>query len=154
MYKTLVAGFIAASVLLFSGCTLKQESDIDQDTIVDAQDNCPKQGNPKQQDLDNDGLGDICDDDIDGDGFSNEHEIIAKTDSRDAKSLPNLFSDRDRDGLVDKDDKCPDTPIGRDVDEYGCEKAKRQQVHENFEKLKKCFIASDCYIFMIPHIFL
>jgi alpha-glucosidase (family GH31 glycosyl hydrolase) len=132
MYKTLVSGFIVASLLLFSGCNVKQESDIDQDTVVDPQDNCPKQANPKQKDLDNDGLGDICDDDIDGDGFSNEHETIAETDSRNPKSLPNLFSDRDRDGFVDKDDKCPDTPIGRDVDEYGCEKAKRQQVHDNF----------------------
>jgi hypothetical protein len=34
-------------------------------------DNCPDLDDPDQSDLDQDGLGDVCDDDIDGDGFPN-----------------------------------------------------------------------------------
>jgi MYXO-CTERM domain-containing protein len=37
--------------------------------IANATDNCPEDFNPEQEDLDEDGLGDICDDDIDGDGI-------------------------------------------------------------------------------------
>ena len=36
------------------------------------QDNCPKIYNPRQEDYDGDTIGDICDDDLDGDGIPNE----------------------------------------------------------------------------------
>ena len=42
--------------------------DTDDDTIVDRDDNCPLVDNEKQNDLDNDGVGDLCDADADGDG--------------------------------------------------------------------------------------
>ncbi|WP_276166765.1 DUF7619 domain-containing protein [Zobellia alginiliquefaciens] len=45
---------------------------------------------PNSPDFDNDGLGDSCDDDIDGDGISNEN------------------------------DQCSETPLGSSVDTYGC----------------------------------
>jgi hypothetical protein len=45
--------------------------DADGDKIVDSEDNCPERGNVDQADLDNDQQGDVCDDDIDGDGVKN-----------------------------------------------------------------------------------
>ncbi|MDB2410724.1 Ig-like domain-containing protein [Pseudomonadales bacterium] len=45
--------------------------DDDDDGILNSQDNCTNQKNLLQGDLDNDGVGDACDDDLDGDGFSN-----------------------------------------------------------------------------------
>jgi hypothetical protein len=41
--------------------------DADADGLYDHEDNCPEWVNPLQEDLDEDGLGDICDDDVDGD---------------------------------------------------------------------------------------
>ncbi|MBT8223320.1 MAG: thrombospondin type 3 repeat-containing protein, partial [Eudoraea sp.] len=45
--------------------------DTDNDGIPDDQDNCPSMSNPNQEDLDNDGMGDLCDEDLDGDGIPN-----------------------------------------------------------------------------------
>lgn len=45
------------------------ESDRDGDGVPDSQDNCPDTANTTQPDLDNDGLGDDCDPDADGNGF-------------------------------------------------------------------------------------
>jgi cysteine-rich repeat protein len=44
--------------------------DTDGDGTLDGVDNCPLTVNPAQTDTDNDGLGDVCDDDDDGDGAS------------------------------------------------------------------------------------
>lgn len=49
--------------------------DTDGDGVADTTDNCPAAANATQADLDGDGLGDACDDDIDGDGLSNVIEI-------------------------------------------------------------------------------
>jgi hypothetical protein len=46
-------------------------NDIDGDGIPNDEDNCPEDYNPGQEDLDEDGQGDVCDPDIDGDGWLN-----------------------------------------------------------------------------------
>lgn len=46
-------------------------TDFDFDGIRNSQDLCPLVYDPQQRDLDSDAIGDVCDDDIDGDGISN-----------------------------------------------------------------------------------
>ncbi len=42
-------------------CTVAQPGDADGDGHPDSMDNCPSDANPDQNDLDNDGIGDVCD---------------------------------------------------------------------------------------------
>jgi subtilisin family serine protease len=67
--------------------------DADSDGYNHDSDNCPLISNPAQADLDGDGAGDVCDNDIDGDGLTNAQETIYGTNS----SNP----DTDGDGLND-----------------------------------------------------
>jgi hypothetical protein len=63
-------------------------TDRDGDGIGDSSDNCVKQPNANQADLDRDGQGDACDGDIDGDGHANSKERAQGTDPYDANSFP------------------------------------------------------------------
>ena len=62
-------------------------------------DNCPGVDGDNQADLDNDGLGDVCDPDIDGDGISNDAETAMGSNPR--------STDSDGDGKLDNADACP-----------------------------------------------
>ncbi len=48
----------------------------DCDGVENTKDNCPNSFNPSQKDTDKDGIGDVCDDDIDGDGIKNPIGIV------------------------------------------------------------------------------
>jgi hypothetical protein len=52
-----------------------ESADSDSDLIGDNSDNCLNDSNNNQSDIDSDGVGDVCDDDTDGDGVSNALEL-------------------------------------------------------------------------------
>jgi hypothetical protein len=63
-------------------------------------DNCPLVSNPTQADIDDDGMGDVCDPDADNDGLSNVFELSIGTNS--------LLVDTDGDSLSDYFEVCFD----------------------------------------------
>jgi hypothetical protein len=78
------------------------DGDGDRDGKPNSADNCASVANADQANLDGDGQGDACDDDIDGDGVSNAAEAAKGSDSRKA--------DTDGDGVADGADPCPALP--------------------------------------------
>ena len=94
-------------------------NDTDNDGVVNDADNCPLTFNPDQSDIDNDGIGDICDNDIDGDGFLNEEDFcplafsLAQVDE-DGDGIDDACDDYtedfDNDGIKDAVDNCISTP--------------------------------------------
>lgn len=73
--------------------------DADVDGLGDNSDNCPLLVNLEQEDQDGDGFGDLCDSDIDNDGFLNDLEL--------SLGLDPSNSDTDGDSLADQEDNCP-----------------------------------------------
>ncbi|MDR0859505.1 MAG: thrombospondin type 3 repeat-containing protein [Candidatus Peribacteria bacterium] len=63
----------------YSKCSVND--DYDCDTISNKDDNCPYTYNPNQLDMDYDGKGNVCDDDIDGDGKKNPEGIVDDNDN-------------------------------------------------------------------------
>ncbi|MCI5144018.1 MAG: hypothetical protein D3923_00485 [Candidatus Electrothrix sp. AR3] len=58
----------------FSIFAILEPLDKDDDGILDSVDNCPETANQNQEDLDQDGYGDVCDEDIDGDEITNDED--------------------------------------------------------------------------------
>lgn len=89
-------------------------ADTDGDEILDGVDNCPLVGNNDQLDTDQDGMGDVCDDDIDGDGILNDAPdncpLLPNADqaNNDGDAMGDVCDpDDDNDGVLDDVDVCP-----------------------------------------------
>lgn len=97
------------------GCA---DMDTDEDGFVDQSDNCPMTYNPLQTDLDDDQLGDVCDDDEDGDGIQIPQDLcphdttfwtsslLNDHDSDGCQDSVNDYND-DADAILDINDDCP-----------------------------------------------
>ena len=68
-------------------------SDVDGDGVPDGSDNCPTVANADQSNIDRDQFGDVCDDDIDGDGLPNAVEVMIGTNVFDTDSDDDFVSD-------------------------------------------------------------
>ena len=79
-----------SEILIWSNSPFR---DSDRDIHIDLVDNCPIIFNASQSDMDNDSFGDACDSDVDGDGLTNDDEIIWKTKFNNP--------DTDKDGITD-----------------------------------------------------
>lgn len=78
--------------------------DADHDGISDEQDNCPDVANPSQRDSNGNGVGDACEIGPDG-------QVQVKP-----EPVTDVASDRDRDGIADVQDNCPDVPNPSQID--------------------------------------
>ena len=88
--------------------------DDDGDGIPNNVDNCPTISNPRQGDIDGDGIGNACDSDKDGDGVANSDDNCPRV------ANPAPQADTDNDGVGDACDTCPGTGAFDLVDRRGC----------------------------------
>ena len=77
------------------------QADSDGDGVGNVDDNCPGTPNTDQSDIDNDNIGDVCDDDIDGDGTLNDDDC---DDVNVDIQCTTFFWDADGDGFADAEE--------------------------------------------------
>ena len=105
--------------------------DTDNDGVPNTSDNCPTVGNADQANNDGDSQGDVCDDDDDNDGLSDEEEARQGTDP--------FNPDTDGDGLLDGQEIVLGTnPLDDDTDNDGIPDG--EEVAEGLDPLD----GSDC----------
>ena len=80
-------------------------SDVDDDGIEDIIDNCKNSPNPEQSDFDSDSIGDVCDDDIDGDSITNSVPYDGTGDDKCPFEYASSSQDSDQDGCIDNLDQ-------------------------------------------------
>ncbi len=113
MFRFLLIALVACS-FAFAAPALAQ--DTDGDGWDDAVDDCPNDYNPSQSDMDDDGIGDVCDPDRDGDGIANDVDTCpdqqdATNRDTDGDGLGDVCDpDADGDGVANGSDNCPLTP--------------------------------------------
>jgi PKD repeat protein len=106
--------FMSAMVVLSPYTQGPVGQDTDKDTIPDAEDNCPAVPNSDQSDIDDDGIGDVCDSctDTDGDGYGNPGYPQNSCPEDNCPDAPNANqTDTDHDSIGDACDECSNDPL-------------------------------------------
>jgi hypothetical protein len=93
---------------LADGCD-DYPDDSDNDGVINSIDNCPANANANQTDMDNDELGDACDNDLDGDGINNHVPFDDSNTASDDQCPYTNASNND-----DDQDGCLDSPVPND----------------------------------------
>jgi hypothetical protein len=109
------------------GSSYSRSADSDLDQRLDGADNCPREFNTSQSDVDRDGLGDACDDDDDADGVKDSSDLCESVPDPDQAISPidgdlgdACDGDFDNDGASDAEEARAKTLVwDRDSDDDG-----------------------------------